>query len=365
MKNIIKILAVVLATAFVTLGFAQSPSLTLATPAAPVTFVKGELLIQFNTRTQLDGDKPKAGVTDKYKLNLNVSDSVVFEGTIEALPFIKNKISSNQDGQLTHAIECFVLNPKNTAQRRNIGRLFGTVPVDAQNVYRFEDGNLRIGIFGSGGAQGFESKVKGLALGKPPAGGEGFLAKTKKDILNIGRSVGGKTVTLAVTKYDQMTFQQHILSAGPVMVYPEVTVNGPMVYDYDRTAWYFNGVTVTYSVDGRLLADKLSGNIRWVESSDRTSSGKGEYQFDIRVNEKPPSEASVFAAAADEAAFFAIDSEIAGLTGTMKYKDTIINDVVTTSVVVVDLKGNQLTKQQVMYLTKLLMMSSVVPLNAE
>lgn len=358
MKNIIILLAATLLAAFTPTAFAQ--------PASTATFIKGDMVIRFDTRTQLDGEQPKAGVTDKYKLNLNVSDSVVFEGTIENRPFIKNKFSSNQIGALTHSIECFVLNPKNIAQRRNIGRLYGEVPVDEQNVYRFEDGNLRIGIFGAGGAQGFESKVKGLALGKPPTTSEGFLSKTKKDILKIGRSVaGGSTVTLAVTRYDQMTFQGHILSAGPVMVYPEVTVNGPMVYDYDRTAWYFNGVTVTYSADGRILADRLSGNIRWVESSDRPTSGKGEYQFDIRVNEKPPSEASVFAGAADEAAFFETDNTVPGLVGTMKYKDTIVNDVVTASVVTVELQGNQLTKQQVVYLCKLLMMSSVVPLNSE
>lgn len=342
------------------------------TPVAPPTpFVKGELTIRFDTRTQLDGDKPKTGVTDKYKLKLNVSDSVVFEGAIEALPFIKNTFGTDQIGLLTHSIECLVVNPRNVTQTRNIGRLFGTVPVDQQNVYRFEDGNLRIGIFGAGGATGFESKVKGLALGKPPAKSEGLFTKTKKDILNLTKSVGGKSVALVVTKYDQMTFIGHVLSAGPVMVYPEAKIDGPMVYDYDRTAWYFNGVTVSYTAldekTGRMmvLQDRLSGNIRWVEAANRATSGQGEYQFDIRVNEPLSTEAAAFAGPADEAAFFATDNQVAALTGTMSYKDTIINDVVTNSIVKIDLKGNQLTKQQVMYLSKLLLMSSIVPLNAE
>jgi hypothetical protein len=351
---------------FAAVAFAQTPA------AVPVTpFVKGTLSIRFDTRTQLDGDKPRVGVTDKYKLHLNVSDSVVFDGTIESLPFVKKSFGSNQAGLLTHSIECMVVNPRNTAQTRNIGRLFGTVPVDEQNVYRFEDGNLKIGIFGAGGAQGFESKVKGLALGKPPAGSEGFLSKTKKDILRLTKMVGDKQITLPVTKYDQMTFQSHVLSAGPVMVYPEATVNGPLIYDYDRTAWYFNNVTVNYTAadekTGRMmvLQDRLSGNIRWVESPDRATSGQGEYQFDIRVNEPLSTEAQAFTGPADESAFFASDNAVPALTGTMKYKDTIINDVVTSSTVIVDLKGNQLTKQQVMYLSKLLMMSSIVPINAE
>ena len=43
----------------------------------------------------------------------------------------------------------------------------------------------------------------------------------------------------------------------------------------------------------------------------------------------------------------------------------MINGQVRASVVTVDLKGNQLSQQQVMYLGKLLMMSAVVPMNAE
>jgi hypothetical protein len=144
-----------------------------------------------------------------------------------------------------------------------------------------------------------------------------------------------------------------------------------MVYDYDRSAWYFNGVTVSYTAadeaTGRMmvLQDRLSGNIRWVESANRVTSGLGEYQFDIRVNEQLSTEASAFSGPADEAAFFETDATVAALTGTMKYKDTIINDVVTNSVVTIDLTGTKLTKQQVMYLAKLLLMSSIVPMNAE
>ncbi len=336
-----------------------------ATTQAQDAFIKGDLFIKFDSRTQLDGDQPKVGASDKYKLKVNVSNSVIFDGTIENLPNIKGLISLSQEGKLTHAIECMVVNPKNPTQTRNIGRLYGTVPVDQQNVYRFEDGNLRIGIFGAGGAQGFESRVRGLALGKPPVVENSIFNKLKKEALSIGRTVNGKNIAITVTKYDKMEFQSHVLSAGPVMIYPEVTVNGPMIYDYDRTAWYFQGVTVAYVVDGRAMQDRISGNIRWVESPDRTSSGKGEYQFDVRVNEPAASEASVFAGPADEAAFFSTDTLNPSLTGTMQYKDTIRDGIVVQSAVVIDLKGNQISKQQVMYLAKLLLMSSIVPLNAE
>jgi hypothetical protein len=174
-----------------------------------------------------------------------------------------------------------------------------------------------------------------------------------------------KGVAISVSKYDKMEFQQHVLASGPVQIYPEVTVNGSLIYDYGRSAWYFQNVTVAYTIEGRRMQDTLTGNIRWVESANRKSNGEGEYQFDIRVNEPPPSEAAVFAAPSDESAFFATDNLISALVGTMKYKDTLNGDSVVASAVTIDLTGNKLTKQQTMYLCKLLFLSAIVPLNAE
>jgi hypothetical protein len=338
--------------------FGQTP------PAPKPVFLSGEILIRFDTRTQLDGDKPKEGVTDKYRIKLNVSNSVLFEGAIEALPFVKGTFS-NQQGALTHAVECFVINPNNPSQTRNIGRLFGTVPIDADNVYRFADGNLKVATFATGSAAPFESKASGLALGKPPVKSENFFNRIKKEALNIGRSVGGKTVPIKVTNYDKMEFQNHILAGGPVGVYPEVTINGSMIYDYDRSAWLFDGITASYVDGNRRIVDQLSGSVRWIESNDRRTSGKGYYEFNIVVNAPPASEASLFAGPADEAAFFAVETLSPSLTGRMDYKDTIINDTVTQSLVTIDLKGSQINRQQSMFLAKLLLMSSIVPFNSE
>lgn len=342
---------------------------------APVTdpFIKGDLIITYNTRTQKDGDKPKAGVKDDYKLKINVANSIMFDGTIQHQPFIKNTFGSNQPGRLIHSVDCFVYNPRNLQQTKNIGRLYGAVPIDEQNVYRFEDGDLRIGIFGSGGAQGIESRVKGLALGKPPAAsGWAKMFNQVKERISITKSVGGQAVTIQVNNYDQMVFQNHVLSAGPLGIYTEVTVAGTMLYDYDRSAWHFQGLTITYGQQderGRVLiqSDRLTGNIRWVEAPDRKTSGKGEYQFDVRVNEPQQAEAAMFMGSAQQAedAFFTADATIPGLTGTMAYTDSIVNDVVTRSTVKIDLKGGQLSKQQAVYLAKLLMMSCIVPFNAE
>ncbi len=98
---------------------------------------------------------------------------------------------------------------------------------------------------------------------------------------------------------------------------------------------------------------------------------QGEYQFDIRFNETPSNatEAAVFSntqkPVLDEAAFFAVDATIQSLTGTMKYRDTKAKDIVSASSVAVDLTGNKLSKQQVMNAFKLVMISSIVPINAE
>ncbi|HEY8994087.1 MAG TPA: hypothetical protein VIM71_05465 [Lacunisphaera sp.] len=351
----------ILALSCVTLMSAQQP----AAPT-PEVFVKGDMAIKFSTRTNTDSDgKPKEGATDKYTLSVNVSNSALFRGTIEHTPYISKLVGSSQLAKLAYTVDCDVVNPKNPAQTRNVGRLFGTVPIDDQNAYRFADGDLKLVVFPVGTAKGFETLFKGLALGKPPASSEGFLSKLKKEALNITRTVNGKNVALAVTQYDKMEFKGLTFAAGPVQIYPEAVVNGGMIYDYGRTAWYFDNVTITYALDGRQYQDKLTGNIRWIESANRAATGEGEYQFDVRVNEPAQSEASVFSGPADESAFFATDDAIPALTGIMKYKDTMINEKVTASAVTIDLKGHKLTKQQTMNLAKLLFLTVVVPLNAE
>ena len=348
-------------------GLLVAAATVLSAQTADQTYtVTGEIAVRYNTRTQVDANGAvPAGVTDKYALDINVANSAKMHGTIEFLPFIKNTFSSNQDSQLSYLIECDVLNPKNPAQAKNVGRVFGIVPIDANNVYRFDDGTLKTAIFPIGTAKGFESSFKGTALGKPPVSSGGVFAKLKKEALNVTKMVKGKAVTIPVANYDRVDFQKVVLGSGPVQIYPEAVFNGALIYDYGRTAWYFENVTVSYVIDGRQYQDKLSGNIRWIESPMRATNGEGSYEFDIRVNEPAQSEVAAFAAPADEADFFATDNTIPALTGTMKYKDMMQRDRVASSTINVALTSNKLTKQQVMYLSKMLFLVVVVPLNAE
>lgn len=375
MNKFVTILAMAFAVAFSPIGFSQvsygnsSTSANVQNPEAvlPPTFVKGEMTAQYGTRTNTNDDgSPKEGAIDKFSLKINVSNSTEFRGTIDYQPFIKNTLSSNQPAQLTYNIDADVLNPRNIEQKRNIGKLFGTAPINPVNVYSFTEGTAKMAVFSAGQAKGFDSAFKGTVIGKPPtAKSTGLFAKIKKEAMSIKKVVKGQTISIPVIDYDKMEFQNHVLPAGPVGIYSEVTVNGTMIYDYGRAAWYFDNVTVTYTVGNRQYVDKISGNIRWVESPSRATSGEGQYEFDIRVNEPAQGEASLFAGPADESSFFAMDDAVPALTGTMKYKDTIINDTVTKSLITIDLKGNKLAKEQTMYLTKLLFFTVIVPLNAE
>lgn len=352
-----KILTAILCIAALS-GFAQTNK---------PTFVRGTMEIKFETRSSTDSDgKPKPTVADRYTLNLNMSDSTVFRGGISYTPLITGMLDRIvQPASLNYQIDCDVVNPANPQQTKNVGRLYGLVPIDPNGTYKFSAGSLKLSINAIGVAQGFESKFGGTASGKPLLKSESLLNKAKKEVLNITKQVQGKTVAIAVKKYDKMVFNAHTLGAGPVQYYPAATVNGEMVYDYDRAVWYFKDVSISYVVDGKQLVDRLTGNIRWIESPQRKRDGAGEYQFDVRVNEPPPGEANIFAGASDEAAFFQTDDTIAALVGSMKYKDTFIGEKVTASTVAVELTGNKLSRQQCMNLTKLILLSSVVPLNSE
>lgn len=341
------------------------------TPVAPETFVTGDLNIDFATRQT---EKPRPGVVDTYKFNVNVSNSSKFYGTITQLPFLAGTMGSSygqQNGLLTFDIKDDVLNPKNPAQSLNVGTTTGVVPVSQQNVYNFDTGNLTTRVFARGAAKGFDSSTKGLALGKPPTPVKGLIDRIKP-ALTFTKQVGNQQQRIVVTKYDIMEFRNHILGAGPVQIYSEVTVNGKAVYGYDRNSWYFDHLIVTYWVteangSQHQQQDTLSGDIRWVEDPSRKTNGLGEYDFDIRVNEPPPPENAVFAAPSDESAFFTADVAAVGLSGTVKYKDKMTEDgeSCTASAVAFDLHGNKLSKVQTMYLAKLILFSLTVPFNAE
>lgn len=358
MKKFIVLITIVIAA----LGFQASAQ----TNTNPPTFIKGNIDIKYNTRVNPPGTK---GVKDIYTLNINVCNSALFHGTIADTPqLIDGWVRKDviQPRSLYYDVACDVVNPKNPTQTKNVGRMFGSVPINSDGVYCYDRGTLEIAVLPMGNAGGFDSKFGGTAAGKPLVRPSNWLETLKQNTISITRSVNGKTMTVVLKKYDRMVFTQHVIGAGPVHAYQPVTVNGEMLYDYDKFSWFFNNVTVQYAVNGTIKIDRLSGNIRWVESPQRKTNGEGEYQFDVRVNEPTPNEGTVFApVATDESAFFETDNTIPALVGTMKYKDTIRGDTTFASNVTVDLIGNNINKMQAMVLCKLIIFSSVVPMNAD
>ena len=313
----------------------------------PPTFIKGDININFETRQKQGVEK----ITDKYNLNLNISNSILLKGLIEYRPFIKSTFSANQNAQLSYDVDTDIVNPKNPTQTRNVGKILGIVPISEQNTYDFTNSNAKINVFGAGNARGFESKFSGTAIGKPPIA-SGFAA-IKQDAVRL---VNGKGGSVTLTKYDKLEFVNIQVPAGPVGIYPETVISGNFLYDYSKGAWYLHNVTISYTVDNKRIQDTLTGNIRWKD---------GQYIFDLKINEPLPSEAAVFSAPADESAFFEADSESQSVTGVVKYIDTKSGDRVIGSKVSVDLTGTKINKQQITYVAKIVFLVLVVPFNAE
>lgn len=345
-------------------------------------FVKGDMNIKFNTHLNPPGTK---GIQDVYSININVANSALFHGKMFDRPQVIEGMFTKaitQHRSLKYDIDCDVMNPRNPAQTRNIGRMYGMVPISSDGVYHYgsDAGNpnpLVIDILPLGNAGGFTSKFSGTAVGKPLVRPANW-TDTIRESVNISRLVNGKPMTVTLKRYDKMEFQNVVLAQGPIQIYQPVTVNGTMLYDYDKKCWFFNNFTVQYAEGTSIKIDRVAGTIRWVPDAHRAQNGLGQYQFDIRVNEPVPDANAAFAAPSDESSFFATDTAVPGLVGTMSYKDTFDpttvdgsadptgdNAVATASAVTIDLNGNNINKQQVMVLAKVVIFASVIPMNAD
>jgi hypothetical protein len=330
--------------------------------------VSGKMDIDFQTRVQTDdAGSPLPGVKNIYTIDIMVTDLLNFQGKVEELPGIYSAGlgTEKQAAQINYNLLASIVNPANKLQKKAVGKFVGGVPIDKKGVYQYGRGTFRMAIDSSGAAAGFESKFSGTAAGRPPKTGS-FVEKVKKEALTLSKQVKGKTVKIVVTDYDKMVYSDLTLAAGPVKSYPETRVNGEMLFDYERSAWYFNGVTMSYRMNGKDITDRLSGHIKWVEDPQRKSNGQAEYQFDVRVNEPEKSnEAAVFQGGDDEAAFFEADNTLAALVGTAKYKDQLKDGIPLKSAIDLMLTGNNLTKQQIVVLTKLILFVNIVPMSSE
>lgn len=339
--------------------------------------IAGTMDIEFNTRTKLDtsGDlRPNSaalGAKDLYKFTLRVADTTEFSGQITRQPNLFSKIirSKKQDAQLGFKIDMSVLNPKDLKQKKTVGNWVGEVPIDtATGAFDLAGGSakespLRIFVDAVGKQASFTENFAGRLLGK---------AETKDNLAQYTykRLVGKKEVQIVVKKSDPMRFENIRLAKGPAEIYPTTIVNGRLDYDYETGNWFTDGIRFSYTLNGKEFQDVVTGSIKWVEDPNRSTNGKGYYEFNLRFNEDKNktanSEGAAFDALSDEDAFFAVDNSIPCLTGRVSYVDTMMSggELPASSKVEFKLDANKLNKQQIMNFFKLWMIC-VGPTNDE
>ncbi len=360
-------------TAFVTLvsGALAFSALGQAQELTENGVIKGTMDIDFPTRYQIDSDgNPKKGVKDSYKLDFTVAKTMQYSGIIYRVPRLTKDSAiigerETQGNQLEMSVDLTVINPNDPTQKKAVGKWVGVVPIDANGVYDLsgtEKSPHRVQVEALGKAPAFTEKFGGMLTGKPRE-------RKESKAIEFVRKIANKEVKVSVTNSDPMRFDNVTIAPGPAMIYPKTMVQGSLDYDYDTGNWLTSGLKFRYNLDGKDVEDVVTGTIKWVEDPNRSSNGKGHYEFNLRFNEAkaaPAStEADAFSKMSDEEAFFAVDNSIPSLTGTIDYVDTIDGkERVTQSKVTYNLNANKLTKQQIVNFFKLWLIGTG-PINDE
>ena len=334
--------------------------------------IKGTMHIEFGTRTNLasDGKSPAPGATDVYKTELEVMSSVIFRGAVTRQPWLPTKLLGRtaQDGFLQYDLALILRNPANPSQTVTLGKWAGAMGLDGGGKYSLAEapdgkGVMRIATDAVGKIPGFTSNFGGVMQGRVPeqAGIWGLADRASKKInKSYVRLVGGKVIKQVVNGADPMELQQVNLAEGPLAQYPETKFNGSIDYDSENSNWYIDA-TASYNLNGQVVNDRYSGTIRWTEDPDRKANGKGKYDVNVRLNEKPASEADAFAASgkSGEADFFSADAAVPGFTGTIAYVDKFLpgsDETTIASDVAYNVDANQASKIQAMDFAKILLL---------
>jgi hypothetical protein len=328
--------------------------------------VEGTMTIDFKTRTTPDRSgslaegSPAIGAQDQYNFDFKVADTLQFSGKIMRQPTLYSKLirSAKQQAAISFDTSLAVMNPKDLKQKKTVGKWVGKVPINTQNgAYDLAGGKadespLRVAVDAIGSNAAFTDYFMGRLIGK---------AEKKVDLgtYTYKRLVAGNTVEIIVKKSDPMKFENLTLAKGPVETYPRTVVNGRLDYDYETGNWFTDGIRFKYSFNGKDYDDVVTGSIKWVEDPNRSSNGKGQYEFNLRFNEEKnksaKTEADAFKGLSDEEKFFAVDTTVPCLTGTVTYVDTMVagSEAPSASKVAYKLDANKLTKQQIVNFFKL------------
>ncbi len=331
--------------------------------------------IAFKTRTDVNAEgAANPGVKDEYTFSLDVAKTTNYNGKITRQPALLSKYlkQTTQEAGLGFDVKLVVRNPSDLKQKREVGKWVGFAPINPDTgVYDLAGGQslqrpLRIAVDAIGSAAAFQDAFGGKMVGK--SSDKGTLGQQI-----FKRVVGGREVKVEVKKSDPMKFQNVVLAKGPATSYPRTPVDGQLVYDYETGNWYTDGIKFNYNLNGQEMSDLMTGSIKWEEDPERKANGKGSYVFNLRFNEdknKPQqSEAAAFDQMSEEDAFFAVDTTIPTLTGTIEYVDTFIGGggdepIPSSSKVTYKLNASKLTKAQITNFLKLWLIG-VGPTNDE
>lgn len=336
--------------------------------AAEKAHITGTLTVDFGSRLE----NGATGV-DAYKFDkLTVADLMVLSGTVNRTP----------EKSLSYSERIDVFNPAKPGEvAEGVAIARGDVTINDAGAYDLGASNFRIDIVkGTQSTSKFGGTLQGREVTRWWEVSEQLNRAQSEAKKLYSRYADGKTITIQVTNPDPLGFQNVVLAAGPFTYLPETTVNGNLDYDYELGNWLTdnNGLTLTYTLGGTQIVDKVTGSIRYVEEAGTatTSTGAsvtytGYYDYSLRFNEQAVAADQAFFDGSNEAseldAFFSTsDTSKPGLYGRVYFQDSEDNckkakgqdgteNCVgpTKSVITYDLKGTGLTYAQLAAWTKI------------
>lgn len=327
-------------------------------PLTQTGYLSGTMEADFQTQRpeNRDGDYPSKGVADKFTFDLAVGFSK-YRGVVACLPPIFSKHIGRviQDGSCTYDLSLLVVNPQNTSQVRDIGKLVGSYAMDDKGQVNLSAGNLRMEVQTIGKAQGFTSAFTGSFAGKPPRKITtlGQLAdEAKRQVRTIEKMVNGKKVSVTLGDVDPLRFRGTVLAMGPVATYPEATIDGELIYSYETDNWF---PQLTLRV-GNGRPDRIGGGMKWIDDSPT----EGHYELNVIFNERlEQGETAAFADAQGEDAFFLTDETQSVINGRINFRDQKVDEAVVHSDVRFDVGLQNVTPIQAQNFAKLLLLIPV------
>lgn len=341
-----------------TAGLIATTVIAAEPPITQDNFIKGTLAVAWETRLpqNRDGDYPKIDITDNYVYDVTVG-TTFYKGAVKCRPYIFSKHLGRvlQVGDCKYDVNVGVINPNNPTQTKTVGKVVGNYAIDQNGQVNLADTPVRMEVQTIGQAKGFTSKYAGMFNGKPPKA-ETTISKLRaeavKKTATVTRMMGEKSITVNLGNVDPVTFQNTVLPSGPSGNYPETTVNGQLIYSYDTDNW-FPQLTLSQG-DAK---DTLGGGIKWVEEN----KGVARYELNVILNEgkgATANEASAFADAKGEDAFFASDPSLSLINGIIGFRTAVggANDLPAKTDISFNIGLQKVTAQQAQSFWKLLML---------